>query len=610
LIMPRIDGARLCAFLKSHPDYASIPVVILSGILADEIEGIETIRADAYVAKMPMEKLQATLLKVFQLLEEGGRSPVVEGFDGMYRREVVVEFLEERRVRELVLNSLAEGIVDLNEDGRILRTNRAFERMTGKSAEQLLSRPIAGLFPGSDEMLGVMFRDARKAHGEPAIARVQSQDRTFRFRLHTMAMEAADVEKLSGLKRRAAEENERVRLRLEPQLPGYVLLVQEITEEVRAQEERDRFRERMARSERMSAFGMFVAGAAHELNNPLTGVLGYSQLLAARARDPEMKASLLKIEEGANRCRRIVDNLMVFSRRGEKDRRPEEAEAVLDDVIRECAPRAAACGVDLRPDVSGPVGSVRVCRTEVVQALVAVVDNGILAAAAGKPPRRVVVSLQADPGTVNFEVIDSGAGIPESILSRVFDPFFTTRDVGEGRGLGLSVAFGVARAHGGTVSAMNSPGGGACLSFRLPLETVPATPEDGPSGRGRREGRILVVDDEPVVQDLLADFLGNEFEVHKAFDGRQGLALAESTAFDVIFLDIRMPDMSGREMYEALRSIRPAMADRVVFTTGDVVQEQTREFLDSVSQPCLPKPFSLSAVTEIVERFLGASRTI
>ncbi len=609
LIMPRIDGARLCSFLKSHPVYSSIPVVILSGILADEIEGIETIRADAYLAKMPMELLQTTLRRVLSELEAKPAAPVLAGFEGMFRREVVVEFLEEKRVRETILDSLAEGIADLSEVGLILRTNRAFEEMAGRSAEDLLSRPLAQVFPESEKPLAALFRDARGGGPGPFAAVLRSGERAFRFRLHGLKETPEAETKIRALKTRAAHENEKVRLRLAQQLPGYVLLVQDITEEVRAQEEREKFRERIARTERMSAFGMFVAGAAHELNNPLTGVLGYAQLLTDRVKDPDVRASLSKIESGANRCKAVVDNLMVFSRRGERERRAEPVEAILDEVVQECEPRAQSCGVLLRREIVGPLPRVSVRRSEVVQALVAIVENGILAAATGQRPKDVRICAMADCGSVNFEVTDSGPGIPESVLPRVFDPFFTTRDVGDGRGLGLSVAFGVARSHGGTISADNRPGGGARISFRVPSAAAGEETLAPARRLARRSGgRILIVDDEPVVVELLADYLGDDFEVETASNGREGLERSQQKSFDLIFLDIRMPDMSGREMFETLRAVRPVLADRVVFTTGDVVQEDTRKFLDSVSQPCLPKPFSLEAVSEMIDRILGASR--
>lgn len=612
LIMPRIDGARLCSFLKSHPEYSSIPIVILSGILADEIDGIERIRADAYVAKMPMDRLQPTLRRVFDSLEGGGTDePVVVGFDKMHRREVVVEFLEERRVRDTIQNELAEGIVELNDDGRILRTNRAFEELVGRTAEQLLSQPIADLLGESRDALAVLFRDAQKSRNGPSTALIGYGGRTLRLRLHALHVKGAVARKIRNVLDRAAEENHKVRLATPEMFPGSVLLVQDITEEVTAQRERDRFRESMARSANMSALGHFVSGAAHELNNPLTGVLGYAQLLAEWELPADVTAALAKIEAGASRCKAIVDNLLIFSRRSESQREPESMNELALSAVEECRARPSAEGLEIRTDFAEALPRVHVNGPEILQALTALIENAALAAREGTAPPRVVVSTSGEEGGVLVEVMDSGRGIPPAILPKIFDPFFTTREVGRGRGLGLSVASGIAQAHGGRITARNLPREGACVAFTIPSVTAAARMAGGSAARAEESGeraRILVVDDEPVVLELLSDLLGEAHAVETAANGREGLAKAEEVAYDVIFLDIRMPDMTGRQVYEALLATRPALADRVVFTTGDTVQEETRNFIDVVGQPCLAKPFSIDTITEIVERMLAASQ--
>jgi CheY-like chemotaxis protein len=213
-----------------------------------------------------------------------------------------------------------------------------------------------------------------------------------------------------------------------------------------------------------------------------------------------------------------------------------------------------------------------------------------------------------------IEVIDSGPGIPAGIRDRIFDPFFTTRDVGQGKGLGLSVAYGIVRAHSGSITVGDAPNGGALVTMRIPCARA-AGSGDVPGAAARsatradRGGRILVVDDEPVVLDLITDALGSSHRVETAANGREGLIKAGKESFDLILLDMKMPDMTGRQMFEALAALRPDMAGRVVFTTGDTVQEDTRRFLDSLPNPCLSKPFSLDALGAIVDRMLTLSRS-
>lgn len=615
LIMPRIDGARLARFMKAHPTLRSIPIVILSGILADEIEGFESIGADAYVAKMPLENLKSVLRRVFADLSAGRSQPVIEGFDNMYRREVVLELLEERRAREIIQNALTEGLVELSDDRRVLKTNRAFELMLGRTGSELLSVRIEDLFDESREAISALFEGLERSGGDLAGGVVPRQGRAFRLRVHPLADRDAARSVMHPKLLKIAEQNPKVRILQPGKLPAFILLIEDVTDQIRTQQERDLFREKMARSEKMSALGLFVAGTAHELNNPLTAVLGYAQLLAGKNFPPDVKAGLGKIEAGAVRCRAIVENLLVFAHRGQTERRRHEVRALVDQAVEECTSKEQAACVEVLVESAGAVPPVEAGAAEMIQAIAAVVDNAIHAAAEAAGPAQVRVRVVHDSGYGVIEVTDSGPGIPAGIRDRIFDPFFTTLDVGQGKGLGLSVAYGIVRAHSGSITAGDAPGGGAAVTIRIPCARV-AESRDArsdaqvPAARTADRGaRILVVDDEPVVLDLISDALGSSHRIETAANGREGLIKAGKESFDLILLDMKMPDMTGRQMYEALAALRPDMADRVVFTTGDTVQENTRRFLDSLSNPCLSKPFSLDALGEIVDRMLAASRT-
>ncbi|MBI3448020.1 MAG: response regulator [Acidobacteria bacterium] len=614
LIMPRVDGARLCRYLKAHPDYSAIPVVILSGILADEIEDIDTINADAYVAKMPMEQLEVTLRSVFAKLDGRPAAPVLEGFDKMFRREVVLELLEDRRVRDLILDSIAEGIVELTPDRKILRTNMIFDRMVGRPGSALLSLPIADSFPGSKGVVEGLFADAAERRGRPASAIVEVDGRSLRVRLHTLETGDCCESNLNPTIRRVSLENPKVRL-IEPgTLPGYVVLVEDVTSHLEAQEERERYREKLQRSERMSALGMFASGAAHELNNPLTAVLGYAQLLGAKPLPADVKSSLRKIEEGAARCRSIVENLLTFSRIEIPERAPEPINDLVREAVQECLPRAEAAQVAIRTRLADGLLPAEVKRGDMLQALLALLDNAVRAAAGAERNRLVEVTTAFDDGSIVVEISDNGPGIPARILGRIFDPFFGTREVGDGKGLGLSIAYGILRAHGGSLSARNREVDGACLTMRVPCEAgradvaVPADSGSTKEVRRKSGRRLLIVDDEQVVLELLIDLLGTQHHIDTAGNGRDGLALAVSGKHDLILLDIKMPDMTGRQMFESLVAKRPEMASRVIFTTGDSMEPQTKKFLESTGTPVITKPFSLDTVTDLVDRLLAASR--
>jgi len=330
-------------------------------------------------------------------------------------------------------------------------------------------------------------------------------------------------------------------------------------------------------------------------------VLGYAQLLGVKDLPVEMKESLKRIEEGAIRCKSIVEKLLVFTHRGRSERRAQALHDLVNAAIEECQPRASTAGVQIIRGFAEKVLAVDVSGPEIVQAIGVIVDNAVRAAAERPSPRRVRVRTFADQGFACVEVIDSGRGIPPAFKEKIFDPFFTTREVGQGKGLGLSVAYGTVRAHAGQITARNAAEGGAVFTIRLPLPR--GAPEE-------RKARVLVVDDEPIVLDLISDALGGTHRVETAVNGREGLVKAGREPYDVILIDMKMPDMTGRQMYEALAALRPEMTDRVVFTTGDTMQEETRSFLDSVTNPCLGKPFSIDALSEMVDRVLAVSRAV
>jgi two-component system NtrC family sensor kinase len=195
---------------------------------------------------------------------------------------------------------------------------------------------------------------------------------------------------------------------------------------------------------------------------------------------------------------------------------------------------------------------------------------------------------------VAVTVEDDGPGVPDQIAERIFEPFFTTKAEGQGTGLGLSICHGIVREHGGRISLGKRSSGGA--SFRVELPTgKPAsiTPAQGVPV-AHRDLRVLVVDDEPHILHYMRATLETwGHSVHVAEDGAEAITLMRTEPFDIIITDIRMPNLGGREMYEALRAERPDLASRVVFSTGDTVRGDTLAFLESLGRPYLRKPFSL-----------------
>lgn len=610
LIMPRIDGAQVCSLVKGRPGLSRVRVIILSGILADEIDDVASIGADAYVAKMPMEQIAAELREVTRALldEAPGPTPRIHGFDKMYRREVVIELLSERRTRREILDSLSEGILELSDDGRLLAANRAFETMSGRARAEMLSLRLDEIFPTSRIRFESLYAELRA--GAPlASATLEHAGRVLHVTLHRLARPAgSDEDDTLARAMRASSPAPRH----ETAAMGFTLLVQDVTQRAQAERERERLRARLAQSEKMSAIGLLVSGLAHELNNPLTSVLGYAQLLQQRHADPSLRADLGKIVTGANRCKGIVEDLLVFARSAHPVKSPVDLNEVLLEVAAAFRERVQEIQGDLALDLAPDLPRLTADRVQIAQAVEHVLDNAVQALAGWQGRRRIMLRTSAEAGRVRIEVADSGPGIPVSMLGKVFEPFFSTRPVGQGAGLGLSAAYGIVTAHRGRIVASSPPEGGALLRIELPsvlearTETLDAAEAAGPlpvqdSGRS-----ILIVDDESIVVELLADlFSDGGHRIDTAMSGREGLRKLRANTYDLIVLDLRMPDLPGQQVYEELKRERPDLLPRILFITADTLTPEVRGFLDDTLRPWLQKPFSIESLMDRARAILA-----
>ena len=385
--------------------------------------------------------------------------------------------------------------------------------------------------------------------------------------------------------------------------------------------ERKVLERRLAQADRLAALGTLAAGVAHEINNPLSYVMLNLEWVVRKLPSMHNDAASLdglmmmmtEARQGVERVSTIVRELRSFSRLEGETRCRIELRAVVESAL-------GIVGHELRPRARiitsyEPVGEVLATEARLEQ----VVVNLLLNAAQALPEERagtneIRVSVRPDgDGHAVLEVTDNGAGIPPDVLPRIFDPFFTTKPVGLGTGLGLSICHGIVMSLGGRIAVYSEPGDGAAFRVRLPTvepdaEGEAAVASAGPvsASRGPR-ARVLVIDDELAIANTLRELLAPEHEVVAATSGAQALATLAQADFDVVFCDVMMPDMSGMDLYEHLRVERPSLARRVVFMTGGAFTERTAEFLASVDNRRVEKPFSLGMVEGIVREMAGAS---
>ncbi len=355
-------------------------------------------------------------------------------------------------------------------------------------------------------------------------------------------------------------------------------------------------------TEKLVALGEMVAGVAHELNNPLATISGFSQLLLLREDlEEEIQQDVAKIASECERARRIVENLLTFARTQE----PQMTEVYLPDVMENTLNLLA---YDLREtnitvvkhyEETLPV--VRGDPTQFQQVFLNILKNAIYELKKLNRERNLIIVMKQRKSSVEIRIKDNGPGIDRANLKRIFEPFFTTKPTGEGTGLGLSVSFGIIHQHGGTIYARNRVSGGAEFVIRLPI-AVPRSdghPESPPSPSAHSgetpslSGRVLVVDDEDFILQLLHRFFEREgMEVVTARDGDEAASLL-GQPFDLILLDLVMPGQSGNKLFDTLKKQGNPNAERILFLTGDSVDPSTLSFLQSTGRPWLFKPFKL-----------------
>ena len=377
--------------------------------------------------------------------------------------------------------------------------------------------------------------------------------------------------------------------------------------------------QQLIQSEKLSAIGELISGIAHELNNPLTGVMGYSQLLQLRKDlDDRAKDNLFKINNLALRCQKIVQNLLSFARKQKPERTLSDINEILEKTVELRSYELQVNNIEITRDLDRDLPKTIADAHQLQQVFLNVLTNAeqAMLEAHGKGCLTIRTRADLQKERIVVEIIDDGPGIPETYLTKIFDPFFTTKDVGKGTGLGLSLSYGMIKEHGGNIYARSRLGEGSTFVIELPIitrlqEEPGATPDLMPQAlqfenlvRGKR---ILVVDDEKYILDFFVEvFQALPMQVDIAGDGRVAMKKMLLKEYDIVVSDFKMPQMSGRELFTWIKENRPQLASRIIFVTGDTVSVETRSFFEDNHTRYLAKPFKIEEVKEVIQEALEA----
>lgn len=368
--------------------------------------------------------------------------------------------------------------------------------------------------------------------------------------------------------------------------------------------------EQLLQSEKVATMGSLLAGVAHELNNPLAVVMGQTHMLMEVSTDASVIQRAAKINTAAGRCVRIVRNFLALARK----RPPERTDVVLNQVIKEAIELLAyefrSEGIEVTTALADDLLPLSADPHQLHQVLVNLLTNAHHAMRKMEGPKRISIKSRVDAGSgrIQLEIGDTGPGIPPEIQEKVFEPFFTTKPPGQGTGLGLSLCRGIVGQHGGTLTLTSTPGRGTTFLIELPptrnLGMVPTTVETEPAPVSSKT--ILVVDDEDEIATVIAEMLQREGHIaHTAANGRAALDMLAQRSYDLIISDTKMPVLDGVGLYHEIERHFASMRGRVMFVTGDVLDDEKQEFLAAIEATVITKPFNLSEVRAAVRRRLA-----
>jgi PAS domain S-box-containing protein len=586
IILPDLSGLDLLRAIKSQPSDTEVIVITGYASLPSALEAVNG-AAFAYLVKpFALDHLLATVAKALEK-QELARA----------RRD------SESRYR-LITEQIRDAVFLLDLAGRVTFANGQGGQLLGIAPEELEGHRLADLL--GEEAGSVCAPAGSRAAGERAgVAEIEIR----RSDGGRCWIEVTQAPVLEGGRE-----------------VGRLAVVRDLTQKRRAEDEIRRQREALFRSEKLAALGQLLAGVAHELNNPLSVVLGQTVLIRETAEEPRVVARADKIAQAAERCARIVRDFLALARRYPRDRQGVDLSDVVRQVVDVAREVLAAQAIEVSLDLAPGLPPVWADRSQLDQVVANLVSNAHQALQDGAHPRRLLLRTRFDAKRERLvlEVVDNGPGVAPDARRRLFEPFFTTRAHGQGTGLGLALCQGIVEGHGGRIVHELAAGGGATFRVELPVRG----PEEGPSTgtaapavlpetlrvdpplrraptprapAGFRGRRILVVEDEAPVAQVLAELLEMDgHHVDAAPDGETALERLGEVDYDVVMSDLRMPGLGGPGLYRAVERSWPERCSRFVFMTGDTTGEEATAFLEATGALSLAKPLVLDEVRHAI----------
>lgn len=600
LIMPKIDGEKLSYIIHHTPELRDVFLVVLSGVALEDNEITLRIGADVCIAKGPAATMKAHIIAALERFRQNQRGCTgsIQGLEGLYPREVTSELLISKKHREVILQRMTEGVVELNHEGRIVMANGAAINLFGLSEEKVLGSPLVQLLPAPacDQFAEWIGQVANEHTCTPLVF---TYDEPVRLDVRQVTFNLVPV----------AEET-----------TFFVIgILQDVTRRKELEQRQRHLEKELQRIRKMEAMSLMASGISHDFNNLLTIISGNIEMARYVCREDDIRKMLEEAGKAVTLTTQLIRQFSTFSDNYLPQKSQVRLRGMIEEVLSQelihteihselhCSDDDLAITVDPNlvrqvfanlisnaVDVLGGTGRIEVTVDRV--------DGAAEATHTG----------QTVPNSelVRIVVADSGPGIPPGLLDQVFDPYFSTKQKGaqKGMGLGLTIVHSIVKKHGGSIW-INSPSQGGCIvTLYFPLrETIVSDPRATVrKGQGRQ---VLIMDDEEMMR-LITKKMFEHFGcvVTVVVNGEEAVdlyrqRLAEGKRFDLALLDLRVDSgIGGLEAAGEIVAMDPEAA--MVAISGDSNSDVMLYYSDHHFAHALAKPFSIDAVEEMIDRFL------
>lgn len=388
---------------------------------------------------------------------------------------------------------------------------------------------------------------------------------------------------------------------------------QKTLESEHAVERLDIVKAQLVHSEKLSAIGQLLAGVVHELNNPLSGIVGYSELLLMSQASPEKSHKYIEnIRQCAQLCQNIVQKLLAFSRKQEVKRVHVQIGDILSSTLELVQHEIKKSRVQVVKQLAENIPRTSADYYQIQQVFLNIITNAVQAMQEQDRPGTLTVKSEFDDRFIRINLLDTGPGIPQENLQDIFEPFFTTKPEGKGTGLGLSVCYEIIQEHGGDLYVSSEPGSGSCFVVELPItaKTEVVRPA-APSSKGDQAAtgkKILVIDEKETGHDLLENIITTlKHQVDVAQEADAAREKLRSTDYDIIISNLAMPNFGGQQLCEYLEQVNPELVSKIIFITGGVISEEIGRFLKQKRTPYINKPFGIDDIQKAIQKIGEAS---